>query len=572
VTTSLSAEQTKLVDGDGDMLLLACPGSGKTCTAAARIARLMKEGSRVAACSYTNVGVDRIAAMLASDHGLLFEPRDFNGTLHGLLLGYVVFPFAHLLGAEKQVRLWHGDWPDIAFEGDHRYHYRLDQFRRLPDGRLRFHRPDRWAAKKPEEVLAKLEKTVLARKEGIFRKLGILSTDDAMWIALRVLREEPRVAAALAGRFDEILVDEAQDTSDLQLACLHEIRSTGQLHSLVMVGDLEQSIYAYQGASAEGCRQLAADSGLRTISLSENYRSSQKLCDVSANFSRRQADVAVGENRDCAIEPELFLYPPDDPQVAVAHYRRRLEVHQIDRSEAAVLARSHAMRVRLGGQRELIPVKPKPQMVGELAAALAAGRLDRLHLGRAEALIAWGALDLNPAELEPAMREKVAGAARRFIGALPELDGDLRSWIVAARESYGAALDAVASTPAHKAGNALASSSRHADFDAADVFAPPLADLIPQTVHALKGEDCDAVMVVLKKHHGNDRSDQLQLIHSVLDGDENSDVDEEERRIVYVALTRAERFCLLALPDDSKGRELAARCESIGFTAPGARG
>jgi superfamily I DNA/RNA helicase len=77
------------------------------------------------------------------------------------------------------------------------------------------------------------------------------------------------------------------------------------------------------------------------------------------------------------------------------------------------------------------------------------------------------------------------------------------------------------------------------------------------------------VMVVLKKHHGNDRSDQLQLIHSVLDGEESSDVDEEERRIVYVALTRAERFCLLALPDDPKGRALAARCESIGFIAPG---
>lgn len=568
MTRSLSSDQLEVVEADRDVLLLACPGSGKTCTAAARIARLMREGCRVAACSYTNVGVDRIADMLSSDHGLLFEPRDFNGTLHGLLLGYVVFPFAHLLGAEKPVRLWHGDWPDIAFEGDHRYHYRLDQFRRLPDGKLLFHRPDRWAAKKPEEVLAKLEKTVLARKGGIFRKLGILSTDDAMWIALRVLREEPRVAAALAGRFDEILIDEAQDTSDLQLACLHEIRSTGRLHSLVMVGDLEQSIYAYQGASAEGCRRLAADSGLKTIPLSENHRSSQKLCDVAANFSRRQADVAVGENRDCAIEPELFLYPPDDPQAAVAHYRNRLEIHGIECSEAALLARSHAMRVRLGGQREQVAVKPKPQMVGELAAALAAGQLDRVHLGRAEALIAWGAFDLNPAELEPVMREEVARATRRFIGALPELDGDLRSWIVAARESYGAALVAVTSDPAHKPGNALASSASHADFDAAEVFAPPPVDLIPQTVHALKGEDREAVMVVLKKHHGNDRSDQLQLIHSVLDGDESSEVDEEERRIVYVALTRAERFCLLALPNDPKGRALAARCESIGFTVP----
>lgn len=568
MTRSLSSDQLEVVEADRDVLLLACPGSGKTCTAAARIARLMRGGSRVAACSYTNVGVGRIADMLASDHGLLFEPRDFNGTLHGLLLGYVVFPFAHLLGAEKPVRLWHGDWPDIAFEGDHRYHYRLDQFRRLPDGKLLFHRPDRWAAQKPEEVLAKLEKTVLACKGGIFRKLGILSTDDAMWIALRVLREEPRVAAALAGRFDEILIDEAQDTSDLQLACLHEIRSTGRLHSLVMVGDLEQSIYAYQGASAEGCRRLAADSGLKTIPLSENHRSSQKLCDVAANFSRRQADVAVGGNRDCAIDPELFLYPPDDPQAAVAHYRNRLEVHEIECSEAALLARSHAMRVRLGGQREQVAVKPKPQMVGELAAALAAGQLDRGHLGRAEALLAWGAFDLNPAELEPVKREEVGRATRRFMGALPGLDGDLRSWIIAARESYGAALDTLTSDPAHKPGNALASSPGHADFDAAEVFAPPPADLIPRTVHALKGEDREAVMVVLKKHHGNDRSDQLQLINSVLDGDERSDVDEEERRIVYVALTRAERFCLLALPDDLKGRALAARCESIGFTVP----
>ena len=58
---------------------------------------------------------------------------------------------------------------------------------------------------------------------------------------------------------------------------------------------------------------------------------------------------------------------------------------------------------------------------------------------------------------------------------------------------------------------------------------------------------------------------RLQLIRSVLDGDQQSAADEEERRIIYVALTRAERYCLLALPDDDKGRSLAGRCEEIGF-------
>ena len=567
MSPTLTVDQMRVVEADRDQFLLACPGSGKTRTAVARIARLMRNGQKVAACSYTNVGVDRMATMLAVDHHLYFEPRHYNGTLHRLLLRFVVHPFAHLLGAEKPIRLWVGDWPTIPFEGNHARHYRLDQFRVLPDGKLKFYRPERWAASKREEVLAKVETQVYARKRALFRKQGILSTDDAMWIALRLLREHPRAAAALGGRFDELLIDEAQDTSDLQLACLDEIRGSGRLRSLVMVGDLEQSIYAYQGASAEGCRRLAADSGLGMATLSENHRSSQKLCDVAANFSRRKSDTAVGPNRDCQIEPELFLYPPEDPQSTVTHYRTRLDALGIPCSEAAVLARSHAMRIKLGGQEDLVGLKPKSRLVGELAATLSAGRLDRFHLGRAEGLISWTAFDCNPAELGPETGERVAVAARRFVGTLPRLDGDLRSWILEARERLRVVVASLADKPSHEASRVLVSSPKHKDVQAAGIFSPPAVDLIPQTVHALKGEDREAVMVVLKKHHGNDRSNQLQLIHSVLDGEEGSEADEEERRITYVALTRAERFCLLALPDDPKGRALATRCESIGFIA-----
>jgi superfamily I DNA/RNA helicase len=561
----LTADQRKVVDADGDLLLLACPGSGKTRTAATRIARLMEDGAKVAACSYTNVGVNRIAEMLDHEHGLFFEPRSYNGTLHGLLLRYVVYPFAHLAGAGEGVRLWHGAWPTFPYQGDHRYPLALDQFRMLPDGTLDFCRPDRWAAKKRNDVLAAVEGEVLVRKKGLFRKRGILSIDDAMWIALRLLREQTLAARALAGRFDELLIDEAQDTSDLQLACLREIRASGALASLVMVGDLEQSIYAYQGASAEACQALATDSGLETIPLSENHRSSQKLCDVAANFSQRDADIAVGPHRDCQIDAELFLYPPNEPQATLDHYRARLEAHRIERSNAAVLARSRAMLTRLGGHEELVVVKPKPRLLGEIAAALAAGRLTRTDIRHAEGLLAWAAFDLNPVELEPDSRAQLPIAAQSLIGALPKLDGDLNSWILGAREALGLSLEALTSQPEHKPGNTLASSPKHADFAAAEIFTPPPTDLVPQTVHALKGEDREAVMVVLKKHHGNDRSNQMQLIHSVLDEEERSAADEEERRISYVALTRAERFCLLALPDDQKGCVLAARCEQIGF-------
>lgn len=506
----LSPDQRGVVEAEGDLLLLACPGSGKTRTAAARLASLIGDGKRVAACSYTNVGVNRIAAMLQRDHGLYFSPRDCNTTLHGLLLRYVVYPFAHLLGAERAIRLWHENWPEIPYQGNHAYHYQLDQFRITPGGKLHFHRAPQWAAKKKAEVMASVEKEVINRKRGFFRKLGILSTDDAMWIALRLLREQPRVAAGLAGRFDELLVDEAQDTSDLQLACLHQIRASGGLRSLVMVGDLEQSIYAYQGASAEACRALATESGLKTMTLSENHRSSQRLCNAAANFSQRDPDHAVGIHRDCEIEPELYLYPPKEPQVAIDHYRARLSEHEIENSEAAVLARSHAMRLKLGGAEVEVVVKPKPKLLGQLAAALAAGRLDRSHLGRAEGLISWGAYDCHHAELPDEDYSRVTAAARRLIGGLPQLEGDLETWILGARKTYAEALSSVTDQPAHpNTGGAISKSPKHKDFDAADVFAAPPADLVPQTVHALKGEDRAAVMVVLKKHHGNDRSNQL---------------------------------------------------------------
>lgn len=570
MAAALSEEQRKFVDATGDKLLLACPGSGKTLTAAARIGRLMRDGERVAACSYTNVGVNRIASMLAEHHDLSFEPRSFNGTLHGLLLQYVVYPFGHLAGTEEPIRLWSGDWPDLPFQGDHRFHYRLDQFRVRPDKMLVFHRPDQWAKNRADEVLAQVEDDVIRRKRA-FRKRGILSPDDAMWIALRILREQPRAATALAGRFDEILIDEAQDTSDLQLACLYEIRKTGKLRSLTMVGDLEQSIYAYQGASADACRKLAADSGLETMTLSENHRSSQRLCNVAANFSQRDADAAVGPHRDCEIEPELFLYPPKEPQVAIDHYRARLGVFEIPSQEAVVLARSHAMRLRLSGDEDgagEANVKPKPRLAGEIASALAAGRLDRVHIGRAEVLLAWGAFDCHPAELDTEARARVVSTARTFIGDLPPLSGCLRTWILGARDAYSKALGRLTPDPVHpKAGTAMPSGEKHEHYAVNEVFAPQSPDLVPQTVHALKGEDRAAVLVVLKKHHGSDRSNQLQLVHSVLNGEDRSAAEEEERRIVYVALTRAERYCLLALPDDPKGRALAARCEEIGFVA-----
>jgi DNA helicase-2/ATP-dependent DNA helicase PcrA len=144
---------------------------------------------------------------------------------------------------------------------------------------------------------------------------GYASLDDSMHWSLEVLRRHPDLARAVAGRFEELQVDEAQDTSELQLACLHGLCATGRLGSLVLIGDIEQSIFSFQGASPEGCRALAQARGLETIELVENYRSSQRICDVAVHFCAREApDCAVGPTAECPWAPELILYDPDPPR------------------------------------------------------------------------------------------------------------------------------------------------------------------------------------------------------------------------------------------------------------------
>jgi DNA helicase-2/ATP-dependent DNA helicase PcrA len=96
-TARLTEQQRTAGDHPGNMFLLACPGSGKTRTAAARIARLIDQSISVAACSYTNVGVEAVRKALCTDHQATIDTRNFVGTLHGLLLRHVTYPFGHLI-------------------------------------------------------------------------------------------------------------------------------------------------------------------------------------------------------------------------------------------------------------------------------------------------------------------------------------------------------------------------------------------------------------------------------------------------------------------------------------------
>ena len=460
----------------------------------------------------------------------------------------MVYPFGLTAGCREGPHLRQSPGSDVAYKREWAKRVKVDDLRMRPDGTLVLRsRPQYLSHVSHEAIVAAVEADVLRVKRGLLAA-GYVNFDDAMYLALSILRDQPALASAIAGRFDEVLLDEAQDTSELQLACLDQLKGTDRLKSLVLVGDLEQSIFAFQGASAERCRTLADTRGLRTESLTQNHRCSQLICDVAVHFCNRATpDEAVGEHAACEIAPEVVLYPPGSPAVAVDLFRDRLGEHGADLAAAAVLARGNALVLELNGGKAPVAVAERPMTLGLALAALRHGTLTSSQLGRVLRIVSHAAWDETVLDrLSTEQRNALRGVSIRFLAGLGSLDGDLREWIQSAARGLGKAVAVLVESPAHAAGHVLGSKAA-------------------QTVHDIKGEDRDAVMVVIDRPRSKRHSAQAQLWESALSGEEIGAEDAEEKRIAFVALTRAERICVVALPDDDGGRAAAEAFVARGF-------
>lgn len=549
----VSGQQRAVIEHPGNFFLLACPGSGKTRTAGVRVAwkAVTEPEARIAVASYTNVAVEQISGVATHELGVVLGSEHFLGTLHNFLLSYVYYPFGHLVMACQGAPVVVGkdwDWPKVRL-GDTRIWMPVDGFCFDQSGAL-VARYDIPRGRTSETALEHGGAQAGRMKAGLARR-GIASMSDALHYARLVLSQYPDIAAHVARRFTELLVDEAQDTSDVQLRCVELIQQTGELRSLLLIGDPEQSIYGFQGAAPAKCAALASGAGLVRLPLTQNFRSSQAICNVTCRFAgRTQPDEAVGPNKNLGVPPEVLLYERDRPVHAVALFRERLGHHGIDLGEAVVLARRHELRHEING---FLPVACQAAVttLAQAAALLRSGRtLHREAITDVDRLLARFAWNMPLGHLDHESRWLIREASMVLLDALPALDMTLRDWIVGARDATKDVVTALADPPAVPPSGHLKASAAHAQVSAVACFAPPRVPLEGLTVHAVKGESHGAVLLVGEARARGQT--QGELWSNRLRGDQISQEEDEELRIAYVALSRAEKYCAVALPSDHK--------------------
>jgi DNA helicase-2/ATP-dependent DNA helicase PcrA len=288
-------EQYDAAHNRGHCVVLAGPGSGKTKTLTAAMARALAEDvvdpRGVACITYNNECALELEARLAQ-LGVTGSEQIFIGTVHSFALRHVIGPYSRCIpgllpngfrvATQAEIRAAVETAYDAVFDygGDphERWRFAAEKRRRDVDRTV-----PAWRTTNPELA------DFVEAYEGELRRRGLIDFDDMPLIAFKMIKDHSWIRDALRARFQILFVDEYQDLGH----ALHELVLLLCFQSgirLFAVGDADQSIYGFIGANPELLRDLTERSGVTTIRLRFNYRSGAKIIRASLG--------ALGEERD----------------------------------------------------------------------------------------------------------------------------------------------------------------------------------------------------------------------------------------------------------------------------------
>jgi DNA helicase-2/ATP-dependent DNA helicase PcrA len=597
--------------GDGPLRVIAGPGTGKTTTLTARVDILLERGvapERILLLTFTRRSareiVSRVRALRGADHGRRVAGGTFHSVAHhtlrrhhaavGLPAGFGVLDrgdaadLMDLVRGELRILSRERRLPKKGTLGA-LYSRTVNTGMRLADV-MRENTP--WCAESCEEV-ASIFTAFVARK----RSLGLLDFDDLL-LYWRVAAQDETLGEELGATYDHILVDEFQDVNLLQLDVLVGLRRMDP--RLTIVGDDAQAIYGFRGATARFL--LDAEryfNDLTTVTLDVNYRSSGAILEVAnaiaadapEGFSSvlREKVTVIG-----ASQP-LLVHCADERDQSESVADRVLEFYEqgIALQNQAVLfraahhsgdleielARRRIPFVKYGGLRYLeaahvkdllaafrLADNPRDEMawfrllqlmpgVGPAKARRAINALrdtdGTIPLSHCEVQRRWsGVADVLPSEvgemsrdLSDALCEKelepVELHAERIRRAIVPLISSTYDDAVPRLEDLGALVLACAGTL--RLSDVAAEQVLEPPASTGDLAGPPMVDedwLNLSTVHSAKGLEFDAVHVI-HAADGNFPSDMSLGSPEAL---------EEERRLFYVAITRARKNLAIYVP------------------------
>ncbi|TFH31774.1 MAG: ATP-dependent DNA helicase PcrA, partial [Myxococcales bacterium] len=349
--TQLNPRQQEAVDhATGPLLILAAAGSGKTRVLVHRIARLLADGrarpDEILAVTFTNKAARELVHRCASLFGGSAQSL-WTGTFHGIG-ARILRRHAALIGYPQDFSIFDTDdqkrlLKDILESAS------LDPTRFTPDGFRSFIEKAKNEGKLPGDPSIPQDDPFSRRYAELYgvyqerlRRLGAMDFGDLISGVLELFRGSHELLERYRQQFHHVLVDEYQDTNHAQYLMVSTL--AGGHRNICVVGDDDQSIYGWRGASLRNILEFERDfPGAHIIKLDQSYRSTETIIAaaraVIANNRSRMEKAIWTENPP---GDRITVYEASDERDEATYIVNQLRALGGSRGKAAVFYRTNA--------------------------------------------------------------------------------------------------------------------------------------------------------------------------------------------------------------------------------------
>jgi DNA helicase-2/ATP-dependent DNA helicase PcrA len=290
----LNPQQRRAVEaGDGPVLILAGPGSGKTRVLTQRVAYLIGtrrvEPRHIIAVTFTNKAAREMKERLDRLLGPNRAAELTLGTFHAICARFLRRDAPHL-GLSRDFAIYDQDDQEALVKRALK-DLAIDDKKYKPSAVLNAISAAKSELIPPEAYVAptywhEAVGRVYARYQDLLRASNALDFDDLLAEVVRLFDENPTVLGYYHNRYQHILVDEFQDTNTAQYTLLRQMAARSR--NVFVVGDEDQSIYRFRGADFRNVRRFQDDYPDAQVHLLEqNYRSTQTILDAARAVIRR---------------------------------------------------------------------------------------------------------------------------------------------------------------------------------------------------------------------------------------------------------------------------------------------
>ena len=361
LTRGLNDRQREAVTHAGSpLLILAGAGSGKTRVLTHRIAYLLATGraraGQILAITFTNkaaaemreragflVGDDARRMWVSTFHSACVRLLRYEHEAAGLSSSFTIYD------AQDSQRLI--QMVLKAQDVDIKRFTPKMVAARISDAKNELIGPARYAELAGKDPVSRIVAAAYVEYDKRMRASNALDFDDLIMRTVELLRDNPLIAEHYHRRFRHILVDEYQDTNHAQYVLVRALVGDGSdgvtPAELTVVGDSDQSIYAFRGATIRNIEEFERDfTGARTILLEQNYRSTQNILSaanavIARNTGRRAKNLWTASGDGALITLDAADSEHDEARFVVGEIDRLADAGT-DWGDIAVFYRTNA--------------------------------------------------------------------------------------------------------------------------------------------------------------------------------------------------------------------------------------